>query len=74
MLCGSGLKSVTLGAQAILNGDAEVVVAGGQENMSKVKAHRRSTSAQQNVATVDCDKNCCTAFLPTVPFSKCPDK
>jgi acetyl-CoA C-acetyltransferase len=33
-VCGSGLKAVTLAAQAILVGDAEVVVAGGQENMS----------------------------------------
>lgn len=33
-MCGSGLKAVMLGAQAILTGDAEVVVAGGQENMS----------------------------------------
>ena len=33
-LCGSGLKAVTLGAQAILNGDSSIVVAGGQENMS----------------------------------------
>ncbi|MEG0976031.1 MAG: acetyl-CoA C-acetyltransferase [Comamonas sp.] len=33
-VCGSGLKSVMLAAQSIANGDAEVVVAGGQENMS----------------------------------------
>jgi len=33
-VCGSGLKSVALAAQAIAAGDAEVVVAGGQENMS----------------------------------------
>lgn len=33
-VCGSGLKSVMLGAQAILAGDASVVVAGGQENMT----------------------------------------
>ncbi len=33
-VCGSGLKAVALAAQAILVGDAEVVVAGGQENMS----------------------------------------
>ena len=33
-VCGSGLKAVALAAQAILAGDAEVVVAGGQENMS----------------------------------------
>jgi acetyl-CoA C-acetyltransferase len=33
-LCGSGLKSVVLAAQAIRDGDADIVVAGGQENMS----------------------------------------
>lgn len=33
-VCGSGLKAVHLGVQAIACGDAEVVIAGGQENMS----------------------------------------
>lgn len=33
-VCGSGLKSVMLGAQAIMVGDADIVVAGGQESMS----------------------------------------
>ena len=33
-VCGSGLKAVILGSQAIRCGDAEVVIAGGQENMS----------------------------------------
>lgn len=33
-VCGSGLKSVHLAAQAIHCGDAEVIIAGGQENMS----------------------------------------
>ena len=33
-VCGSGLKAVALAAQAVLVGDAEIVVAGGQENMS----------------------------------------
>src|ERR1700744_1161038 len=34
MLCGSGLRSVALGYQAIMNGDSDIVVAGGQESMS----------------------------------------
>jgi len=34
-LCGSGLRAVALGYQAILNGDARVIVAGGQESMSQ---------------------------------------
>lgn len=33
-VCGSGLRSVALGVQAIASGDADIVVAGGQENMS----------------------------------------
>ncbi len=33
-LCGSGLRSVALGYQALRNGDSEVVIAGGQESMS----------------------------------------
>lgn len=33
-VCGSGLKAVMLAAQAVATGDSEVVVAGGQENMS----------------------------------------
>ncbi|GKX64723.1 acetyl-CoA acetyltransferase [Pragia fontium] len=34
-VCGSGLKSVALAAQAILAGDAQAIVAGGMENMSQ---------------------------------------
>jgi acetyl-CoA C-acetyltransferase len=34
-VCGSGLKAIAMGAQAIMTGQAEVVVAGGQENMSQ---------------------------------------
>jgi acetyl-CoA C-acetyltransferase len=33
-VCGSGLKAAMLGAQAIANGDSDIVVAGGQESMS----------------------------------------
>ena len=33
-VCGSGLKAVMLGAQAIRDGDSEIVIAGGQESMS----------------------------------------
>src|SRR5258706_2703234 len=33
-VCGSGLQAAMLGAQAIANGDSDVVVAGGQESMS----------------------------------------
>ncbi len=42
-LCGSGLRAVALGFQAVLNGDSSVVVAGGQESMSQAPhcAHLR---------------------------------
>ena len=33
-LCGSGLRAVALGHQAIANGDSHIVIAGGQESMS----------------------------------------
>jgi acetyl-CoA C-acetyltransferase len=35
MLCGSGLKAVTLAAQIIRAGDADIIVAGGMENMTR---------------------------------------
>lgn len=34
-VCGSGMKAVTLGYQAILSGESEIVVAGGMESMSR---------------------------------------
>lgn len=37
MICGSGLKSVCLGAQSIMTGESSIVVAGGMESMSKVR-------------------------------------
>jgi acetyl-CoA C-acetyltransferase len=40
-VCGSGLRTVALGMQAIANGDATIVVAGGQESMS-MSAHAQS--------------------------------
>ena len=36
MLCGSGMKAVVLGIQALKCNDAEIVIAGGQESMSQV--------------------------------------
>lgn len=36
MVCGSGLKSICLGAQSIQTGESTVVVAGGMESMSRV--------------------------------------
>jgi acetyl-CoA C-acetyltransferase len=54
-LCGSGLRAVALGYQAILNGDSDVVVAGGQESMSMAPhvAHLRGGVKMGNFEMVD---------------------
>jgi acetyl-CoA C-acetyltransferase len=54
-LCGSGLRAVALGYQAILNGDSDIVVAGGQESMSMAPhvAHLRNGTKMGNVEFVD---------------------
>ena len=54
-LCGSGLRAVALGYQAILNGDSEIVVAGGQESMSQAPhcAHLRNGTKMGSLEMVD---------------------
>jgi len=54
-LCGSGLRAVALGYQAILNGDARIVVAGGQESMSQAPhaAYLRSGQKMGDLAFTD---------------------
>ena len=54
-LCGSGLRTVALGFQAILNGDSEIVVAGGQESMSMAPhcAYLRSGVKMGNFEMID---------------------
>src|ERR1700738_1355017 len=54
-LCGSGLRAVALGYQAILNGDSEIIVAGGQESMSQAPhcAHLRNGVKMGNFEMVD---------------------
>ncbi len=54
-LCGSGLRSVALGYQAIVNGDSEVVVAGGQESMSQAPhvANLRNGTKMGDVSFID---------------------
>ncbi len=47
-VCGSGLRAVALGAQHIQLGDAEIVVAGGQENMS-MSAHCQNLRSGQKM-------------------------
>ena len=54
-LCGSGLKAVAMGYQAIRNGDSSVVVAGGQESMSQSPhcIHLRSGKKMGDAELVD---------------------
>ncbi len=54
-LCGSGLRSIALGYQAIMTGDANIIIAGGQENMSKSPhvAHLRNGQKMGDLKFVD---------------------
>lgn len=54
-LCGSGLRAVALGMQQIANGDADIIVAGGQESMSMSQhsAHMRGGTKMGDVKFVD---------------------
>ena len=54
-LCGSGLRAVAIGFQAIANGDSEIVVAGGQELMSMAPhcAHLRNGVKMGDFQMVD---------------------
>ena len=51
-VCGSGLRAVGLGMQAIANGDASIVVAGGQESMS-MSPHAAALRAGQKMGNLD---------------------
>jgi len=54
-LCGSGLRAVALGLQQIVNGDAAIIVAGGQESMSQAPhaAHLRNGVKMGEMKFVD---------------------
>ena len=54
-LCGSGLRAVALGFQAIRQGDSQIVVAGGQESMSQAPhcAHLRDGTKMGDLKMVD---------------------
>ena len=54
-VCGSGLRSVCLGMQQILTGDADIIVAGGQENMtlSPHAAHLRAGHKMGDMKFID---------------------
>ncbi len=54
-LCGSGLRAVALGYQQILEGSADIIIAGGQESMSQAThcAHLRNGTKMGDVKFVD---------------------
>src|SRR6478672_8589915 len=54
-LCGSGLRAVAVGMQQISNGDADIIVAGGQESMSMAPhaAHMRGGTKMGDMKFVD---------------------
>ncbi|MCA0317554.1 MAG: acetyl-CoA C-acetyltransferase [Proteobacteria bacterium] len=54
-LCGSGLRTVAIGLQQIANGDAKIIVAGGQESMSQAPhvAHLRNGTKMGALEMVD---------------------
>jgi len=51
-VCGSGLRTVALGAQAIMAGDASIIVAGGQESMS-LSNHAQSLRGGTKMGAVE---------------------
>lgn len=55
MVCGSGLRTVALGFQAIRNGDSKIVIAGGQESMSQSPhcAYIRQGQKMGNLEMID---------------------
>lgn len=55
LLCGSGLKTIQLGYNAIVSGDANTVICGGQESMSQAKhaIHLRDGVKMGNASMVD---------------------
>jgi acetyl-CoA C-acetyltransferase len=54
-LCGSGLRAVALGYQAVVNGDSSIVIAGGQESMSQAPhaAYLRNGQKMGSLEMVD---------------------
>ena len=54
-VCGSGLRSVALGLQSIINNEAEIIVAGGQENMTQAPhcLHLRQAGIMGDTEMID---------------------
>lgn len=76
-VCASGMKSISLAAQAILLGDAEIVVAGGMENMSSVPFYlenNRWGAKYGNGVVVDgLAKDGLTDVYGNVPMGNCAE-
>ena len=47
-VCGSGLRSVMIACQSILSGQSEIVIAGGQESMSKCSSYNKPKKWTKN--------------------------
>jgi acetyl-CoA C-acetyltransferase len=76
-VCASGMKSISLAAQAILLGDADIVVAGGMENMSQVPFYlenNRWGAKYGNGVVIDgLAKDGLTDVYGNVPMGNCAD-
>jgi acetyl-CoA C-acetyltransferase len=76
-VCASGMKSISLAAQAIMLGDADIVVAGGMENMSQVPFYlenNRWGAKYGNGVVVDgLAKDGLTDVYGNVPMGNCAD-
>jgi acetyl-CoA C-acetyltransferase len=76
-VCASGMKSISLAAQAIMLGDAEIVVAGGMENMSSVPFYlenNRWGAKYGNGVVVDgLAKDGLTDVYGNVPMGNCAE-
>ena len=76
-VCASGMKSISLAAQAILLGDADIVVAGGMENMSSVPFYlenNRWGAKYGNGVVVDgLAKDGLTDVYGNVPMGNCAE-
>lgn len=76
-VCASGMKSISLAAQAILLGDADIVIAGGMENMSQVPFYlenNRWGAKYGNGVVIDgLAKDGLTDVYGNVPMGNCAD-
>ena len=76
-VCASGMKAIALATQAILLGDAEIVVAGGMENMSQapfyLENNRWGAKYGNGVVVDGLSKDGLTDVYGNVPMGNCAD-